>query len=149
MAVLINRGSASASELVAAALQDHHRAVIIGERSYGKGSVQTPLEMDDKVSVLKLTTGSYWRPSGKAIHRFPDSKETDEWGVKPNTGFEVKLTDDELLAYVNDRYQRDMYPNKKPKSSDPKKKPFVDRVLERALTYLRGEIHPAKSKKAA
>src|SRR5207245_8397709 len=96
MAVLVNRLSASASEIVAAALQDHNRAIIVGERSYGKGSVQNIIEMENRTSALKLTTASYWRPSGKNIHRFPDSKDTDEWGVKPNPGFEVPLTSEEL-----------------------------------------------------
>jgi len=81
-------GNASASEIVAAALQDHKRAVIIGERSYGKGSVQNVIRMENGASALKLTTASYWRPSGKNIHRFPDSKDGDEWGVKPDAGFE-------------------------------------------------------------
>jgi len=84
MAVLINKYSASASEIVAAALQDHGRAVIIGERSYGKGSVQNVIKMEGGKSALKLTTASYWRPSGKNIHRFFDSKDTDDWGVRPN-----------------------------------------------------------------
>src|SRR5204862_184626 len=95
--ILLNRYSASASEIVAAALQDHQRAVIVGERSYGKGSVQNIIEMkepESRTSALKLTTASYWRPSGKNIHRFPDSKEADEWGVKPNPGFEVVMKED-------------------------------------------------------
>ncbi len=72
--ILLNRYSASASEIVAAALQDHARAVIIGERSYGKGSVQNVIAMESGSSALKLTTASYWRPSERNIHRFPDSK---------------------------------------------------------------------------
>jgi carboxyl-terminal processing protease len=92
MVVLVNKYSASASEIVAAALQDHGRAVVIGERTFGKGSVQNVIEMENHTSALKLTTASYWRPSGKNIHRFPDAKDSDEWGVKPNSGFEVPLT---------------------------------------------------------
>jgi carboxyl-terminal processing protease len=99
MAILVNRLSASASEIVSAALQDHNRAVIIGERTYGKGSVQNILEMENRTSALKLTTASYWRPSGKNIHRFSDSKDTDEWGVRPNPGFEVKLSLNEQRDY--------------------------------------------------
>jgi carboxyl-terminal processing protease len=147
VAVLINRLSASASEIVAAALQDHQRAVIVGERSYGKGSVQNVIEMEGHTSALKLTTASYWRPSGKNIHRFPDSKESDEWGVAPDPGFEVKMKDEERLDYLISRRDRDIVhgknggPPTKPKTDkDKEKKPFVDRTLEKALDYLRGEI---------
>jgi carboxyl-terminal processing protease len=108
MAILLNRYSASASEIVAAALQDHARAVIIGERSYGKGSVQNLIEMEDGLTALKLTTSSYWRPSGRNIHRFPDAKEEDDWGVKPDKGYEVKLTDEERIDYYRWRRDRDI-----------------------------------------
>src|SRR4029450_13742477 len=96
MVVLVNRFSASASEIVAACLQDHKRAVVIGERTWGKGSVRDVIELESGRSALKLTTASYARPNGHNIHRFPDAKETDEWGVKPNDGLEVKLNSDEL-----------------------------------------------------
>ncbi|HKB42533.1 MAG TPA: S41 family peptidase, partial [Gemmataceae bacterium] len=108
VAVLVNRSSASASEILSAALQDHQRAVVVGERSYGKGSVQNIIPMEGNASALKLTTASYWRPSGKNIHRFPDSKEADDWGVKPNEGFEVTLKDDERIAYAVYRRDRDI-----------------------------------------
>ena len=92
MVVLVNHSSASASEIVAACLQDHHRAIVIGERTWGKGSVQNVIELEEGHSLLKLTTASYWRPNGHNIHRFPDAKDTDEWGVMPNKGYEVKLS---------------------------------------------------------
>jgi carboxyl-terminal processing protease len=144
IAILINRWSASASEIVAAALQDHLRAVIVGERSYGKGSVQNVIPMESGTSALKLTTASYWRPSGKNIHRFPDAKETDEWGVRPNKGYEIKLTDEERKQYYKWRRERDVLrrPGAAPaKAESAKKEPFHDRVLEKALEYIRGELH--------
>jgi carboxyl-terminal processing protease len=108
MVVLVNRYSASASEIVAAALQDHGRAIVIGERTWGKGSVQNVIELENGKSALKLTTASYQRPNGHNIHRFPDAKESDEWGVRPNDGYEIKLGDRELGRLVQYRRQRDI-----------------------------------------
>ncbi|MGL4554265.1 MAG: S41 family peptidase, partial [Gemmataceae bacterium] len=149
IAVLVNRYSASASEIVAAALQDHRRAVVVGERSYGKGSVQNIILMEGDTSALKLTTASYWRPSGKNIHRFPDAKDfesakvaPDEWGVKPDAGLEVKVKDDERLEYLVWRNERDVIRGRQ-KPAEKGKKPFEDRVLNAALEHLRKEAAKA------
>lgn len=92
MVVLINRNSASASEIVAGALSDNGRAIVVGERSFGKGSVQEVIPLPSGAGHLKLTEKYYYLPSGRSLHRKDDSTE---WGVDPTEGFFVPMTDDE------------------------------------------------------
>ena len=119
MIVLINQNSASASEIVSAALEDNNRATVIGQRSYGKGSVQNILELEDGSSVLKLTVASYHRPNGDNIHRFKDSKTTDKWGVSPSPGMEVKLSPSEYVRWFVGRRERDLKSAAKGRSHKP------------------------------
>ncbi len=105
--VMVNQNSASASEIVAAALQDHKRAAVVGQRSYGKGSVQNLIDLDGGTSILKLTVASYYRPSGENIHRFKNAKATDKWGVSPDPGMEVKLTHRDFVSWFIARRERD------------------------------------------
>ena len=131
MAVLVNRYSASASEIVSAALQDHKRAIVVGERTWGKGSVQNVIELENGKSALKLTTASYHRPSGKNIHRFPDSKESDEWGVLPDESYAVQFTIPEMQGYLDYRKNRDVLSKEGPPKSE-----YVDRQLAKAEEYV-------------
>ena len=80
VAVLVNQDSASASEIVAACLQDHGRATIVGQRTYGKGTVQEVSDLGDDRGELKLTVAGYWRPSNKNIHRRRGAGENDVLG---------------------------------------------------------------------
>jgi carboxyl-terminal processing protease len=119
MVVLVNQNSASASEIVSAALQDHHRATVVGQRSYGKGSVQNIFELDDGNSVLKLTVASYYRPSGENIHRFKNAKTTDKWGVSPDKGCEVKLNLGDYVRWFRGRRDRDLAAGHKRTPAEP------------------------------
>ena len=107
MVVLVDGYSASASEIMAACMQDNGRAIIVGERSWGKGTVQNVLPFEGGKSALKLTVATYWRPNGQNIHRHRDMTENDAWGVSPNEGYEVKLTDEQYRQVVLARRERD------------------------------------------
>jgi carboxyl-terminal processing protease len=108
VAVLVNQFSASASEIVAACLQDQAGACIVGERSFGKGTVQELIDLRGNRGILKLTTSSYWRPSEKNIHRSRDAEEDDDWGVMPSPGYEVKFSEEEFADQLHVRFLRDI-----------------------------------------
>lgn len=135
MAVLINHASASASEILSACLQDHKRAVIVGERSWGKGSVQNVIPLGGEHSALKLTTASYHRPSGANIHRFPGAKDSDVWGVMPDDGYAYRMSRDERKAYDTYRRARDVI-----SASGPPETDYKDPQLALALEYLDKEL---------
>ncbi len=95
--VLINYGSASASEIVAGALKDHKRAILLGENSYGKGSVQSIIPLKNK-GAIRLTVAKYYLPSGKSISEIgvsPDIEISEE-----NEDFRIKTETDNQLDYA-------------------------------------------------
>jgi carboxyl-terminal processing protease len=94
LVVLVNGETSGGAELIAAALQDHKRALVVGQRTLGKASVQVPFALGQPGVALKLTTGTFVRPSGKNLHRFPASKPEDDWGVRPDEGGELRLSAD-------------------------------------------------------
>lgn len=142
MAILVNHYSASASEIVSACLQDHDRAVVVGDRTWGKGSVQNVFDLEEGNSALKLTTASYHRPSGKNIHRMKDAKPEDDWGVMPSEGYKLKFTNEQIRAYDLYRKKRDVIGVKLAESEL-----FDDTQLNKAAEYVREKLKPAPEKK--
>jgi C-terminal peptidase prc len=139
MVCLVNGYSASGSEIVSACLQDHDRAYIIGERSYGKGSVQHILEFRETGGDIKLTTATFWRPSKKNLNKASTSgKDEDVWGVTPNKV--VKLSVKERLDLDEHLHATEVI-QRKDKPAEVKK--FTDKQLDEALKYLRGQINTA------
>lgn len=130
LVVLINEGSASASEIVAGAMQDHKRAVIVGERSFGKASVQSVIPLGDG-SGLRLTVARYYTPSGRSIHR---DEKTKAGGITPDIVVEVAPeTEAKLYAQWDLVYAKD----RKPRSTVKPEDMVRDDVLERAVELLK------------
>ncbi len=123
--VLINRHSASASEIVSGALAEQGRAVALGERTFGKGSVQTILALPSGAGQLKLTEQYYHLPSGRLIHRKDDSTV---WGVDPTPGFYVPMTDEEYSSMLQTRREEEIV---RPRESNGEKWGEASWVLAR------------------
>jgi len=167
LVILVNRYSASASEIVAGAMQDNKRAVIIGERTYGKASVQSMIPLSDK-SALRLTIARYYTPSGRSIHR-DEKKGTG--GITPDIEVKVSVDSEKKLIQQAEEF---FYPGKEESeaakkqleqktpasgddvvihpgrdSQDKKKDTVKDEVLDRAVELLKarevlGNLRAAK-----
>ena len=163
--VLINRYSASASEIVSGALQDNKRALIIGERSFGKASVQSMIPLADK-SALRLTIAKYYTPSGKSIQH---DEKNEHGGIIPDIAVKVPLETEKKLVQSGeelyypdqdarkdekagkaDKAAKEEKPDKPgPAKADKKKEEVRDEVLERAVELLKardvlGSLKPGK-----
>jgi len=140
--VLVNRYSASASEILAGALQDNKRAVIIGERTFGKASVQSMIPLSDK-SALRLTIAKYYTPSGKSIHR--DAKG-ENGGITPD--IEIKVGRETETALIKQSEEL-FYPGKEGEKNGKDKPRVRDEMLERGMELLKarevlGNLRAAK-----
>lgn len=147
LVVLINGDTASAAEIVAGALQDHHRAALVGERSYGKGVVQSiwNLPLDDakggeRKATLKLTTAEYLTPSGRAIEKRVTRQQKVLGGLEPDFTVRIdeargkELTERLRLLHVPARWRARHLANR-----ELKMPALRDRQVDAALAVLRGE----------
>lgn len=148
IAILVDDLTASAAEIVAACLQDHRRATIVGSRTFGKGTVQSILPLSGG-GLLKLTTAEYLRPSGRTIDRSHEGSDGTGWGVEPDEGYAIVPSSDSHDRLDRWRALRDAHPAVVPPGQPPAKPRAIDEVLARAIeafptvssprTDLRGE----------
>ena len=146
--ILVNQYTASAAEIVSGALKDHKRATVVGVRTFGKGSVQNVIELQEGYGYIKITTAYYYLPSGRNIHR---GRKAAEWGVDPDV--EITLTGDEMMAVERSRREADILYAPASTNASTKQattttttragtpKPLmIDRQLGEALKILRGKV---------
>jgi carboxyl-terminal processing protease len=127
MVVLVNAGSASASEIVSGCLQDLKRAKLIGTKTYGKGSVQSILQQRDG-SAIRLTTAKYFTPSHRTIH---------EKGIEPD--YKVEMTPEQIKDVILQRSPLGL--NHLNEEDQIRVKAAKDLQLEKGLELLRAKLH--------
>ncbi|MFQ5962847.1 MAG: S41 family peptidase [Candidatus Scalinduaceae bacterium] len=130
--ILVNNGSASASEIVAGAIKDHKRGLLLGTKTFGKGSVQSLIPIENRNSALKMTTARYYTPSGIQI---------DKTGIEPDIKVDLtKAEVKELYTYLSRINAKDIRTdNGQEFYNDSKNKArFVDVQLSRAIDVLKG-----------
>lgn len=128
LVVLINKHSASASEIVAGAIQDHRRGLVIGDRSFGKGSVQDLIALNNqRTAFLKLTTQYYKLPHGRIIHRKPTA---EAWGI--DADLHIRMTDQEIKEALEHRRSTDVIRDEQDESRE-KPTPTAGEILTKSL----------------
>ncbi len=129
MVVLVNGGSASGSEIVAGALQDHNRAVVVGKRTFGKASVQSVIPLSDG-SGLRLTVAKYYTPNGRSIHR----NDEGTGGINPDIRVKISSETEMKLQIQSEQIFKQ---GEDAESVIDKKKRVSDDALERAVELLK------------
>jgi carboxyl-terminal processing protease len=141
MIVLVNEHSASASEIVAGSLMDNQRALVIGERSYGKGSVQELINLEGNQGELKLTVAYYYLPSGRLVHK---KKDATDWGVQPQILVPMDEAGEKKVMMELDQHERYLAPVAKGATSKPAptttQAASADVQLQRAVDTMIGMI---------
>jgi carboxyl-terminal processing protease len=140
LVVLVNHGSASASEIVSGAVQDHKRGVLIGSETFGKGSVQSIIGLDNE-TALRLTTAKYFTPSGRCIHR---DEKTGKGGITPDIVINITR---ETEVKLQSQSEEVVSKGKKAESAVKAEDRVKDEVLERAVELLKAEAVFGKLKR--
>ncbi len=139
--VLVNEHSASAAEIVSGSLMDNKRAVVLGERTYGKGSVQEVVPLDEQGGELKLTVAYYYLPSGRLVHR---RKDATDWGVQPQ--IHVPMDPARQAKVLADRDAQEVFRRPLPKTTtaaaagNATTQPMQDNQLQAAIDTLLGVL---------
>lgn len=120
MAVLVDGRTASSGEILAGALQQHERAIVVGERTFGKGSIQGLFHLENG-GMIKLTTAEFLLAGDVRISKPRDPQNTDRWGIDPSEGMSIDLTD------------------QKRASNDLREFPAADPVLRKATSFLKSQ----------
>jgi hypothetical protein len=144
MIVLVNEHSASAAEIVAGSLKDNKRALIMGTRSYGKGSVQEIIPLEQDEGELKLTVAYYYLPSGRLVHK---KKGATDWGVDPQVS--VPMSDVVEAKVYQEQGEQELFHKPLPIATHPASgtgrdgaatQPTADVQLREAVRTLVGSI---------
>jgi carboxyl-terminal processing protease len=137
--VLVNEHSASAAEIVAGSLKDNHRAVILGTRTYGKGSVQEIIPLEQDEGELKLTVAYYYLPSGRLVHR---KKGATDWGVEPQ--IIVPMSEKDEMRVLQQQSEEELFHKPLPLTSKSTTKPSTqataDVQLQEAVSAIMASI---------
>ena len=141
--VLVGSETMGGGELIAAALQDNLRCETMGQRTVGRAAIQNPIDAGFGMMQFKVTTGATLRPNGKPRGRLPDSKPTDDWGIKPDAGLEVPVTADvsaKLRRWAEEHALRPADSREGVAFDDPMKDPY----RAAALAHLRKKLDRVK-----
>ncbi len=139
--VLVNEHSASAAEIVSGSLMDNGRAVVLGQRTYGKGSVQEVIPLGEGDGELKLTVAYYYLPSGRLVHR---RKDATDWGVQPQIVVPMDAAAEERVLQQADAAEVFRRPLPKavtrPSAAGPSTQPIDDVQLQAAVNTMLGVL---------
>jgi carboxyl-terminal processing protease len=146
MTILVNDRSASAAEIVSGSLKDNNRALIIGQRTFGKGSVQRVIQLGQDDGTLKMTIAHWYLPSGRLVSRKKDSKD---WGVEPQIIVPVdEKTEDDIEGLQERQEAIRFHPSSTMPSTQPTTEP-TDPQFQQALTTMVGLVILDANKHAA